>query len=120
MQQTQWFSQPCAIFVSNTRVALLWSNTTVTVVDDRCETSQQEWGGERMAEDNGQAEEILEAVGAVRALDTVHARIGGYFHRREVRGRGRRHLVRALGPVGRKNKGALTAAIVLHGFPPEA
>ena len=30
-----------------------------------------------MAEDNGPAEEILEAVGAVRALDTVHARLGG-------------------------------------------
>jgi hypothetical protein len=43
-----------------------------------------------MAEDNGQAEEILEAVGAVRALDEVHARLGGYFHRREMRERVRR------------------------------
>src|SRR5258705_6141450 len=110
MQQTQWFSQPCAIFVSNTRVALLWSNTTVTVVDDRCETSQQEWVGERMAEDNGQAEEILEAVGAVRALDTVHARIGGYFHRREMRERVRRYLVGLLGHVERKNSWQLAEA----------
>ncbi len=53
------------------------TSTTVTVVDDRCSTSQQEWGGERLAEDNRQAEEILEAVGAVRALDTVQARLGG-------------------------------------------
>src|SRR5258705_1560589 len=56
-----------------------------------------------MAEDTGQAEEILEAVGAVRALDTVHARIGGYFHRREMRERVRRYLVGLLGQVERKN-----------------
>src|SRR5258706_16049279 len=56
-----------------------------------------------MAEDNGQAEEILEAVGAVRALDTVHARIGGYFHRREMRERVRRYLAGLLGHVERKN-----------------
>src|SRR5260221_6082343 len=86
------------------------SNTTVTVVDDRCSTSQQEWGGERMAEDNGQAEEILEAVGAVRALDTVHARIGGYFHRREMRERVRRYLVGLLGHVERKNSWQLAEA----------
>jgi len=63
-----------------------------------------------MAEDNGQAEEILEAVGAVRALDTVHARIGGYFHRREMRERVRRYLVGLLGHVERKNSWQLAEA----------
>src|SRR5258708_26712735 len=63
-----------------------------------------------MAEDNGQAEEILEAVGAVRALDTVHARIGSYFHRREMRERVRRYLVGLLGHVERKNSWQLAEA----------
>src|SRR5258706_571226 len=63
-----------------------------------------------MAEENGQAEEILEAVGAVRALDTVHARIGGYFHRREMRERVRRYLVGLLGHVERKNSWQLAEA----------
>src|SRR5215813_11409496 len=63
-----------------------------------------------MAEDNGQAEEMLEAVGAVRALDTVHARIGGYFHRREMRERVRRYLVGLLGHVERKNSWQLAEA----------
>ncbi len=63
-----------------------------------------------MAEDDGQAEEILEAVGAVRALDTVHARIGGYFHRREMRERVRRDLVGLLGHVERKNSWQLAEA----------
>src|SRR5258705_1479486 len=63
-----------------------------------------------MAEDTGQAEEILEAVGAVRALDTVHARIGGYFHRREMRERVRRYLVGLLGHVERKNSWQLAEA----------
>src|SRR5258705_11754377 len=63
-----------------------------------------------MAEDNGQAEEILEAVGAVRALDTVHARIGGYFHRREMRERVRRYLVGLLGHMERKNSWQLAEA----------
>src|SRR5215813_10878169 len=64
-----------------------------------------------MAEDNGQAEEILEAVGAVRALDEVHARIGGYFHRREMRERVRRYLAGLLGPVARKNSWQLAEAV---------
>src|SRR5258707_11397934 len=63
-----------------------------------------------MAEDDGQAEEILEAVGAVRALDTVHGRIGGYFHRREMRERVRRYLAGLLGHVERKNSWQLAEA----------
>src|SRR5258705_6102924 len=63
-----------------------------------------------MAQDPGQAEEILEAVGAVRALDEVHARIGGYFHRREMRERVRRYLVGLLGHVERKNGWQLAEA----------
>ena len=63
-----------------------------------------------MAENSGPAEEILEAVGAVRALDTVHARIGGYFHRREMRERVRRYLVGLLGHVERKNSWQLAEA----------
>jgi hypothetical protein len=45
---------------------------------------------QRLAADERQAEAALAAVGAVRALDEVHARIGGYFHRREMRERVRR------------------------------
>jgi DDE superfamily endonuclease len=63
-----------------------------------------------MAEDNGQAEEIVEAVGAVRAVDEVHTRIGGYFHRREMRDRVRRYLVGLLGPVARRNSWQLAEA----------
>jgi SRSO17 transposase len=63
-----------------------------------------------MAEDTGQAEEILEAVGAVGALDEVHTRIGGYFHRREMRERVRRYLVGLLGPVERRNSWQLAEA----------
>jgi SRSO17 transposase len=63
-----------------------------------------------MAEGTGQAAEILEAVGAVRALDTVHARIGGYFHRREMRERVRRYLAGLLGHVERKNSWQLAEA----------
>jgi SRSO17 transposase len=63
-----------------------------------------------MAEDNRQAEEILEGVGAVRALDTVHTRIGGYFHRREMRERVRRYLAGLLGHVERKNSWQLAEA----------
>src|SRR5215831_18767440 len=64
-----------------------------------------------MAEDNGQAEEMLEAVGAVRALDEVHARIGGYFHRREMRERVRRYLVGLLEHMERKNSWQLAEAV---------
>src|SRR5260370_17513784 len=63
-----------------------------------------------MAEDNGQAGEILEAVGAARALDEVQARIGSYFHRREMRERVRRYLVGLLGHVERKNSWQLAEA----------
>ena len=45
---------------------------------------------QRRAGDEQQAAAVLAAVGAVRALDEVHARIGGYFHRREMRERVRR------------------------------
>src|SRR5260221_6151730 len=70
-----------------------------------------------MAEENRQAEEILESVGAVRALDTVHTRIGGYFHRREMRERVRRYLVGRLGHVERKNSWQLAEAFGEAGFP---
>jgi len=63
-----------------------------------------------MAEEEQQADEVLEAVGAVRALDEVHARIGGYFHRREMRERVRRYLVGLLGHVERKNGWQLAEA----------
>jgi SRSO17 transposase len=63
-----------------------------------------------MGEDKGQGEEILEAVGAVRALDEVHTRIGGYFHRREMRERVRRYLAGLLGPVARRNSWQLAEA----------
>jgi SRSO17 transposase len=63
-----------------------------------------------MAEDSGQAEEILEAVGAVGALDEVHTRIGSYFHRREMRERVRRYLAGLLGPVERRNSWQLAEA----------
>jgi SRSO17 transposase len=66
-----------------------------------------------MTEEDRQAEEALEAVGAVgaeRALDEVHARIGGYFHRREMRERVRRYLVGLLGHVERKNGWQLAEA----------
>src|SRR5260370_26865731 len=70
-----------------------------------------------MAEDNGQAGEILEAVGAARALDEVQARIGGYFHRREMRERVRRYLVGLLGHGERKNGWQLAAAFGEAGPP---
>jgi SRSO17 transposase len=63
-----------------------------------------------MGEENGQVEEILEVVGAVRALDEVHTRIGGYFHRREMRERVRRYLAGLLGPVARRNSWQLAEA----------
>src|SRR5260221_12310690 len=70
-----------------------------------------------MAEDNGQAGEILEAVGAARALDEVQARIGSYFHRREMRERVRRYLVGLLGHVERKNSWQLAEAFGEAGPP---
>src|SRR5258708_39199454 len=70
-----------------------------------------------MAEGSGQAEEILEAVGAGRALDTVQARIGGYCQRREMRERVRRYLVGLLGHVERKNSWQLAEAFGEAGPP---
>jgi SRSO17 transposase len=64
-----------------------------------------------MAEQDWQGEEALEAVGALRALDEVHARIGGYFHRREMRERVRRYLVGLLNPVERKNSWQLAEGL---------
>jgi len=64
-----------------------------------------------MTEDDGQGEEALEAVGAVRALDEVHARIGRYFHRREMRERVRRYLEGLLDRVERKNSWQLAEGL---------
>jgi SRSO17 transposase len=64
-----------------------------------------------MAEEDGQGEEALEAVGTVRALEEVHRRIGGYFHRREMRERVRRYLVGLLDHVERKNSWQLAEVV---------
>jgi SRSO17 transposase len=64
-----------------------------------------------MAEEGWHGEEALEAVGAVRALDAVHRRIGGYFHRREMRERVRRYLDGLLAPVERKNSWQLAETV---------
>jgi SRSO17 transposase len=66
--------------------------------------AEQDWHGE-------EGEEALESVGAVRALDEVHERIGGYFHRREMRERVRRYLVGLLGHVERKNSWQLAEGL---------
>ena len=66
--------------------------------------AEQDWQGE-------EALEALEAVGAVRALDEVHARIGGYFHRREMRERVRRYLEGLLSHVERKNSWQLAEGL---------
>src|SRR5262245_42364092 len=64
-----------------------------------------------MAADNWQGEETLEAVGTMRALDEVHRRIGGYFHRREMRERVRRYLEGLLEHVERKNSWQLAEVV---------
>jgi SRSO17 transposase len=64
-----------------------------------------------MVEDDGQGEEALAAVGAIRALEEVHARIGRYFHRREMRERVRRYLKGLLAPVERKNSWQLAEGL---------
>ena len=64
-----------------------------------------------MAEEDRRAEAVLEAVGAVRALDAVHERIGGYFHRREMRERVRRYLDGLLAPIERKNSWRLAEGL---------
>jgi SRSO17 transposase len=66
---------------------------------------------QRLAAEEQQAEEVLAAVGAVRALDEVHGRIGGYFHRREMRERVRRYLEGLLTPLKRKNSWQLAEAV---------
>ena len=64
-----------------------------------------------LAADERQADEVLAAVGAVRALDEVHGRIGGYFHRREMRERVRRYLAGLLAPLERKNSWQLAEGL---------
>jgi SRSO17 transposase len=66
---------------------------------------------QRLAADEQHAAEVLAAVGAVRALDEVHARIAGYFHRREMRERVRRYLDGLLAPVERKNSWQLAEGL---------
>src|SRR5262245_66195946 len=70
-----------------------------------------------MAADNWQGEETLEAVGTMRALDEVHRRIGGYFHRREMRERVRRYLEGLLEHVERKNSWQLAEGLGEAGPP---
>jgi SRSO17 transposase len=65
---------------------------------------------QRLAAEERQADEVLSAVGAVRALDEVHGRIAGYFHRREMRERVRRYLDGLLAQVERKNSWQLAEA----------
>jgi SRSO17 transposase len=65
---------------------------------------------QRLAAEERQADEVLSAVGAVRALDEVHGRIAGYFHRREMRERVRRYLDGLLAHVERKNSWQLAEA----------
>ena len=65
----------------------------------------------RLGAEERQAEEVLAAVGAVRALDEVHARIAGYFHRREMRERVRRYLDGLLAPIERKNSWRLAEGL---------
>jgi SRSO17 transposase len=64
-----------------------------------------------MAEDTWHGEEALEAVGAVLALEEVHGRIAGYFHRREMRERVRRYLGGLLAPLERKNSWQLAEGL---------
>src|SRR5262245_21078169 len=66
---------------------------------------------QRLRAEERQAEEVLAVVGAVRALDEVHARIAGYFHRREMRERVRRYLHGVLAPVERKNRWQLAEGL---------
>jgi SRSO17 transposase len=66
---------------------------------------------QHLAAEERQAEEVLAAVGAVRALDEVQGRIAGYFHRREMRERARRYLEGLLTPVERKNSWQLAEGL---------
>src|SRR5258707_8709402 len=66
---------------------------------------------QHLAAEERQAEEVLAAVGAVRALDEVQGRIASYFHRREMRERVRRYLEGLLTPVERKNSWPLAEGL---------
>src|SRR5258708_10628520 len=66
---------------------------------------------QHLAAEERQAEEVLAAVGAVRALDEVQGRIASYFHRREMRERVRRYLEGLLTPVERKNSWQLAEGL---------
>src|SRR5260370_40818323 len=68
-------------------------------------------GEEDLAAGERQAEEVLAAVGGVRALDEVQGRIASYFHRREMRERVRRYLEGLLTPVERKNSWQLAEGL---------
>lgn len=65
-----------------------------------------------MAQEQALAEDGLTAAAvASQALDDVQARIGRYFHRREMRERVRRYLAGVLGRVERKNSWQLAEAL---------
>src|SRR5258707_6031450 len=66
---------------------------------------------QHLAAEERQAEEVLAAVGAVRALDEVQGRIASYFHRREMRERVRRYLEGLLTQVERKNSWQLAEGL---------
>src|SRR5258707_432074 len=66
---------------------------------------------QHLAAEERQAEEVLAAVGAVRALDEVQGRIASYFHRREMRERVRRYVEGLLTPVERKNSWQLAEGL---------
>jgi SRSO17 transposase len=73
--------------------------------------AEQRLAEQRLAADERQTDEVVAVVGAVRALDEVHERIGGYFHRREMRERVRRYLVGLLDHVERKNSWQLAEGL---------
>jgi SRSO17 transposase len=52
-----------------------------------------------------------EAAAVMQAMDEVHARIGGAFHRSEMRERARRYLAGLLGPVERRNSWQVAEAL---------
>src|SRR5260370_28630430 len=66
---------------------------------------------QHLAAEERQAEEVLAAVGAVRAIDEVQGGIASYFHRREMRERVRRYLEGLLTPVERKNSWQLAEGL---------
>jgi SRSO17 transposase len=65
-----------------------------------------------MAEEYGLAEHGLNtAAAATQALEDIQARIGRYFHRREMRQRAQRYLLGVFGHVERKNSWQLAEAL---------